>query len=505
MVGRNDLDVERAPHLVVVVPVYNEARSLGAVLDEIHEAAARLSLSAVSTSIVVVDDESPDGTGDIALDWAHRYEFPLHLVSGPRRGLGVAMIRGFEEALKHEPSAVVTLDGDGQHNPADIPTLYRAFAARRDDIVVGSRWTRGGRAPGTSPVRNLGSRVGNWAFRVATGTRGVRDATTSFRVYSPRVVEFLLSTKSNRYEGYSFFSTTIALAEAAGFSISEVPIEFRPRYCGQSKLNRTEALRYFTSLPVLRKERRMPANTNRESPYGAMDELELLSDATSWNHLVVDRSLLGGDMSRIDRILEVGAGRGGVTAILREQFPEAEIVQVEPDPVNLSALRERFADDDHVTSLDGTLDELTVDWRWGAFDLAVYVNVLEHIDDDVGELRTAAGLVRDDGLVAVVVPALSRLYGPIDAKSGHFRRYSSERLRETAEEAGLEVVHIGYLDRLGILPYWWNYRVLNKASIASGSVWAFDKVFVPAVRLSEPVLRRMPLGKNLVCLARRSP
>jgi SAM-dependent methyltransferase len=318
------------------------------------------------------------------------------------------------------------------------------------------------------------------------------------------VVEFLLSTRSNRYEGYSFFSTTIALAEAAGYSISEVPIEFRPRYCGQSKLNRSEALRYFATLPVLRKERRMPANTNRDSPYGAMDELELLSDATSWNHLVVDRALLGGDTSRIRRILEVGAGRGGVTRILREQFPDTEIVQVEPDPVNVSVLRERFADDDHVTCLDGTLGELTADWGSGSFDLAVYVNVLEHIDDDVGELRMASALLREDGIVAVVVPALNRLYGPIDAKSGHFRRYSSASLRTTAEAAGLEVVHIGYLDRLGILPYWWNYRVLNKASIASGSVWAFDKVFVPAVKLSEPVLRRMPLGKNLVCLARRS-
>ena len=93
-------------------------------------------------------------------------------------------------------------------------------------------------------------------FRAITGTRGVKDATTSFRIYSPEALRFLLTTDSRRYRGYSFFSTTIALAEAAGLSITEVPIEFRPRYNGHSKLSGHEVWRYFRSLPELREERR---------------------------------------------------------------------------------------------------------------------------------------------------------------------------------------------------------------------------------------------------------
>jgi dolichol-phosphate mannosyltransferase len=259
MAGAPDLDrvdpgIEA--RLVVVLPVYNEADSIRAVLAEVKEAAARLALTGVATSCILVDDHSPDDTGGIAERYAKAIDLELTVVTGERNGLGDAMLRGLAAALQLAPTAVVTLDGDGQHDPAAIPTLYRALDARDADIAIGSRWTRGGSAPGTSPARTVGSRVGNWMFRSITGTRGVKDATTSFRVYSPRALRFLLTTDSNRYRGYSFFSTTIALAEAAGLSITEVPIEFRPRYNGHSKLSRDEVWRYFRSLPELRQERR---------------------------------------------------------------------------------------------------------------------------------------------------------------------------------------------------------------------------------------------------------
>ena len=178
-------------------------------------------------------------------------------MTGERNGLGDAMLRGLAAALALSPSAVVTLDGDGQHNPFDIPTLYRAFDARGADIAIGSRWTRGGSAPGTSPARTVGSRVGNWLFRSITGTRGVKDATTSFRVYSPGRSRFLLPPTRGGTAGYSFFSTTIALAEAAGLGdhrgADRVPPALqRPL---QARAG-TEVWRYFRSLPELREERR---------------------------------------------------------------------------------------------------------------------------------------------------------------------------------------------------------------------------------------------------------
>ena len=119
------------PRLVVVLPVYNEADSIRAVLAEVKEAAARLAMTGVGTTCILVDDNSPDDTGAIALRYAKSIDLDVAVVSGERNGLGDAMLRGLAAALATAPTAVVTLDGDGQHDPSDIPTLYRAFDARR--------------------------------------------------------------------------------------------------------------------------------------------------------------------------------------------------------------------------------------------------------------------------------------------------------------------------------------------------------------------------------------
>ena len=488
---------------MVVLPVYNEADSITAVLGEVREAAERLQLTGVRTSVVLVDDESPDGTGDVARAVADRIGLDLTLVRGKRNGLGAAMLRGLAEALTHDPDAIVALDGDGQHNPTDIPTLHRAFTARRADIVIGSRWTRGGRAPGTSTGRALGSRIGNRVFRAVSGTRGVKDATTSFRVYSPRVVRFLLSTKSNRYSGFSFFSTTIGLAEAAGYVITEVPIEFRPRYGGQSKLNGREVWKYFASLPSIRAERRRCEGMAYAADERPPAELEALRSAKRWNGYVVDQALTGVTDGGIERIVGVGAGVSGVTDVLLARFPAASAVFLERAEADQKHLAEQYRGDERVQVLAGTLADGQAHVGPGSTDLVVYVNLLEHIDGDGPELHAAAQVLRRGGVLSVFVPAMEWLYGPQDAKSGRKRRYSIDHLRQMVEATGLEVVHVGYVDRLGVAPYWFNYRLLNKSSIGSGSMRTFDRVFVPVTTTVERALSWMPAGRGLVCIARR--
>ena len=159
--------------------------------------------------------------------------------------------------------------------------------------------------------------------------------------------------------------------------------------------------------------------------------------------------------------------------------------------------------DPRVATLPGTLEVRRADLQAEPADLIIYISVLEHIADHVVELKTAAELLRPGGTVAIFVPATPWLYGPIDARSGHFRRYTAEELRAVVEAADFDIVHIGYVDRLGMLPYWLNYRVLNKAGVSGGSMWAFDRLFVPATRTAERFLRRVPAGKNLVCCATR--
>jgi dolichol-phosphate mannosyltransferase len=489
--------------LVVVMPVYNEADSIEAVLAEVLEMSVRLQLGAVATTVLIIDDGSPDGSGGLAQQFGERYGLDVRVLVGQRDGLGSAMLRGLAAALELEPEAIVTLDADGQHNPSDIPTLHRALVSRGADIVIGSRWTRGGRSPGTSSARSLGSRVGNLIFRVVTGTRGVADATTSFRVYSPRVARFLLGTNSSRYTGYSFFSTTVALAEAAGYVISEVPIEFRPRYGGASKLNKAEARSYFVTLPTLRDERRHALAASAASEYLATKEMEWLDKAVAWNRYVVDCTLGEVEASTVRTIAEVGAGVGAVTAELTSRFPNAEIYAFEPDLANFEALSQRFRDSVLVHPIHGSLTtdgcRLTAD----GVDLVVYVNVLEHIDGEELELAGALLRLRPGGHLAIFVPGQPWLFGPIDARSGHYRRYTSASLGAVVERAGFTIQRLGYADRLGVVPYWIQFRLLNKAGVPVSSPAMFDRFFVPATRALDRLIAPSVPGKNVVCLARR--
>ena len=138
-----------------------------------------------------------------------------------------------------------------------------------------------------------------------------------------------------------------------------------------------------------------------------------------------------------------------------------------------------------------------------SFDSVVYVNVLEHILDDVGELRTAHDLLVPGGTLAVFVPALPRLYGSMDFKSGHHRRYVRESLRGVVTDAGFELVDIRYLDVLGVAPYFAMYRLLDVKSLGAVSSGGYDKVIVPLSRAVQRLVPDPPFGKNLLAIARR--
>jgi dolichol-phosphate mannosyltransferase len=234
---------------------YNEAGSIAAVLGEVAEAADALLSQGIALRVLLVDDNSPDKTADIARAEASQLHLMLDVLSGQKEGLGAALVRGFQHL--DDPSMskcdfVVTLDADGQHDARQIPGLVEGFLSRKSGVMIGSRWVKGGASPGTSRFRSVLSQGGNFAFRVITGTRGVKDATTSFRVIRPEVVS-LFDPSHLRVDGYAFFSAFIALAQANGYSIHESPIVFRPRAAGLSKLTMRDGVEFIVNLFAVRK------------------------------------------------------------------------------------------------------------------------------------------------------------------------------------------------------------------------------------------------------------
>lgn len=232
--------------------------------------------------------------------------------------------------------------------------------------------------------------------------------------------------------------------------------------------------------------------------FGATAELDSLAGADRFLGWISDALLphLG------HRVLEVGAGVGSMA--IRLAATGRTVLAIEPADNVYPELERRTVGVPGVEVRQVTSQDLLAEGA-GSFDSVVYVSVLEHIEDDVAELRTAFGLLRPGGTVAVFVPAMPSLYGSIDHKSGHHRRYDKASLEAAVQGAGLELQQVSYMDALGIAPYFVLYRLFRSGSLSSGVTRLYDRALVPVSRFLEARVGAPPRGKNLVAVARRPP
>ncbi|HWO69259.1 MAG TPA: apolipoprotein N-acyltransferase, partial [Actinomycetota bacterium] len=215
------------PRTLVVLPTYEERETIGRVLE---------GLMALPEAVdaLVVDDGSPDGTAEVVRAVAAR-EPRVRLVERPRKsGLASAYLVGFRRALEEGYDLAVEMDSDLSHDPSELPRLLDA--ARRADLVIGSRYVPGGSVTNWSRARLALSRGGNLYARLALGFP-LRDATSGFRVYRRRLLEHLLG-RDIRSDGYAFQVELAHRAWRDGFRVAEVPITFREREHGASKISR---------------------------------------------------------------------------------------------------------------------------------------------------------------------------------------------------------------------------------------------------------------------------
>lgn len=216
----------------IVIPTFNERGNVGVL-------AERLFGLGLPLDLVFVDDASPDGTGEL-LDRLAAGDERLHVLhrSGQRR-LGTAYIAGFNYALGFSPDLVFTMDADLSHDPASIPGMLAA--AERYDLVIGSRYTPGGRTTDFRLHRLLLSRCANWLVRAVLGM-DTRDCTSGFRCYRAGVLKGVALDRIFS-DGYSFLIELLYRARALGVSAGEVPINFKDRAEGVSKISRAEIFR----------------------------------------------------------------------------------------------------------------------------------------------------------------------------------------------------------------------------------------------------------------------
>lgn len=215
-------------HITIVLPTYNEAENLPKLV-------SALLLLPLDLGVLVVDDNSPDGTGRIADDLAQQFPGKVHVLHRTGKlGLRSAYIEGFRRAFELGAGAVVQMDADFSHNPAVLPEMARRITTH--DVVIGSRYVEGGSLDDRWPAwRKALSAFGNFYARTILGSP-LRDMTTGFRMWRREVLQAMPLDRI-RATGYIFLVEMAYVAYLKGYRIAEVPIHFADRRWGKSKMS----------------------------------------------------------------------------------------------------------------------------------------------------------------------------------------------------------------------------------------------------------------------------
>jgi 2-polyprenyl-3-methyl-5-hydroxy-6-metoxy-1,4-benzoquinol methylase len=237
-----------------------------------------------------------------------------------------------------------------------------------------------------------------------------------------------------------------------------------------------------------------------DAPVYVGADLEAMSVTVNYHRWILEefRPFIG------KHIVEVGAGGGAFSEMLLGENPES-IALVEPSTM-FAELSRKMADSPdkakvslHHAVFQTAAAEIVARHRP---DTIVYVNVLEHVEDDLGELRAMNEALTSNGHILIFVPALMGLYSDFDKHIGHFRRYRKAELEGKCREAGFEVVKSRYFDFAGILPWYVKFKIMRATELNPGAVAAYDRLAIPLVRLFERIVP-VPIGKNVILAARK--
>jgi glycosyltransferase involved in cell wall biosynthesis len=462
--------------LSVLMPVYNEARTLRTIVAQVLAAPVDLDIE-----IVAVDDCSRDDSLRILEELAANDPRIRVFAQPVNRGKGAAI----RTAIEHMTGDIaIVQDADLEYDPRDYPKVLGPILDGRADAVYGSRFAASEQRRVLLFWHSVGNRVLTTLSNMANDLN-LTDMETCYKAVRADVLRELRLTS----ERFGIEPEITARLAAWGARIYEVPISYHGRSYAEGKnigwRDGVQALWLIFKFRFL--DRRF---TNREGH----STLESLRMAESVNRWVLDQ--FDGHIG--SHVLEAGAGIGNLTSHLIDR-PRLGVIDI--DRFYTRALEQRFGHLENVNIVDGDLELRGTYERFGGgeLDTVLCVNVLEHLDRPDEALARFREVLGPGGKALLLVPAHQWLYSEADRALEHRQRYEVDGFRRLVEDAGFEVLELKEFNRLGVFG-WWGNKVLGRSGVsgAQARLFAFLLPFAKVLERIEP----LP-GLSLVAVARR--
>jgi glycosyltransferase involved in cell wall biosynthesis len=469
----------RSTTLSVIVPAYNEQFLIEASLARLEVLGESPLLEQIK--VIVVDDGSSDGTAEAIARFRQSRESPgnrkfswFWVRHEKNSGKGAAIRTG----LTHVDTELVVIhDADLEYHPGDLLKMVEVFLYEDADAVFGSRFMSGGYKRALFFRHALGNKLLTFLCDLVCDLN-LTDMETCYKMVRAKLLK-RIPLESSTFDVEPELAIKLA---KRGSRIFEVPISYSGRTYGEGKkIKWTDGARALWAILHYAASDRIYAED--ESGGEILERLNRAPRFTRWMADVI-RPYIG------DRVLEVGAGTGNMSVHLmpRSVYWATDVnVHYLDHLVTLRATRPymRVA---HTNAMDGATFP-----TGQSFDTVVCLNVVEHVEDDLGALRNIWNALSEGGRAVVLVPFGPGLYGSLDEVLGHFRRYTREQLVGVAEQAGFRVEHVLEFNRPGVVAWWLNGQILHRRTFGLGQVRMLN-LLTPIFRLLDSWLPLPPLS-----------